>query len=114
MADSDHKCIFPVIFEDVNFKQSKKSMGVKYVIDGINWCFFRPEVDDYASSLSKLTQGMMEEGERYIHTVAGTKVHLTPLSSFCHSYCFLSLFSFFSYAHMYMYLFSTLNMHVST
>ena len=62
VADSDEKCIFPVIFEDVNFEQSDKSRGVKYVINGINWSFFRPEVDDYESSLSKLVQGMTEEG----------------------------------------------------
>ena len=62
-ADSDQKSIFPVIFEDVDFEQSQKSMGVKYVIGGINWSFFRPEVDDYVSSLSKLMQGMSELGK---------------------------------------------------
>ena len=64
-ADSDQKSIFPVIFEDVNFEQSEKSMGVKYVISGINWSFFRPEVDNYACSLSKLMQGMAELGKSY-------------------------------------------------
>ena len=63
VADSDRKSIFPIIFEDVNFEQSEKAMGVKYVINGINWSFFRPEVDDYASSLSKLVQGMKEDGK---------------------------------------------------
>ena len=61
-ADGDQKLIFPVIFEDVDFSATQKSMGVKYVISGINWTMFRVGVDDYNMSLSRLIQGMKEQG----------------------------------------------------
>ena len=67
-ADGDQKLIFPVIFEDVDFSLSQKSKGVKYVISGINWTMFRPNVDNYQFSLSKLIEGMKESGELYLTT----------------------------------------------
>jgi hypothetical protein len=61
-AEGDQKGIFPVIFEDVNFEESEKSMGVKYVIGGINWLFFRPSIDDYVTSLASLINGLNKQG----------------------------------------------------
>uniref|UniRef100_A0A1X7UYJ4 TIR domain-containing protein n=1 Tax=Amphimedon queenslandica TaxID=400682 RepID=A0A1X7UYJ4_AMPQE len=61
-AEGDSKALFPVIYEDVRFEDSEKSMGVKYVIGGINWLFFRPNVDDYATSLLNLIQGLKKQG----------------------------------------------------
>lgn len=62
-ADGDQKLIFPVIFEDVDFGATDKAKGVKYVISGINWTMFRPNVDNYQASLGKLIQGMREKGK---------------------------------------------------
>ncbi len=61
-ADSDGKHIFPVFLEDVDLSASEMTRGVKYIISGINWTFFRPGVDDYPSSLAKLIEGMKEKG----------------------------------------------------
>ena len=66
MADSDEKCIFPIIFEEVNSKKLENASGVKYVINGINWSFFRLDVDDFESSLSKLVKGMTEDGKQCV------------------------------------------------
>ena len=51
-----------MIFEDVDFSATQKSRGVKYVISGINWTMFRVGIDDYSTSLSRLIQGMKEQG----------------------------------------------------
>lgn len=61
-ADGDRKLIFPVFLEDVDLSASELSRGVKYIISGINWTFFRDGLEDYAISLSKLVQGMKEKG----------------------------------------------------
>ena len=65
LADSNCKPIFPVIFEDVNFEQSEKSLGVKYRICGLRWSFFRAEVDNYVSSLRRLMQGLTRQGKKH-------------------------------------------------
>ena len=61
-ADGDKKLIFPVFVEDVDFSASEVSRGVKFVVSGINWTFFRSGLEDYSVSLSKLIQGMREQG----------------------------------------------------
>ena len=62
-ADGDGKLIFPVIYEDdVDYGASDRGMGVKYVINGINWSMFRPQRDDYIAFLTKLIQGLREKG----------------------------------------------------
>lgn len=63
-ADSDKKLFFPIFLEQVDLSASELSRGVKYIIAGINWTFFRPGVDDYNASLMKLMQGMREKGSR--------------------------------------------------
>ena len=68
-AEGEQKVIFPIIYEDINFEQSEKAMGVKYAIGGINWTFFRQGSDDYAASLLKLTQGLREKGQHCIYNV---------------------------------------------
>lgn len=62
-ADSDKKLIFPVFLEDVDLSASELSRGVKYIIAGINWTFFRSGLEDYTVSLTKLIQGMKEKGK---------------------------------------------------
>ena len=64
-ANNDRKAIFPVIFEEVDFNSSSTAKGVKYIISGINWTMFRPNVDDYHTSLARLYQGMREQGWSY-------------------------------------------------
>ena len=83
LASSNCKPIFPVIFEDVNFEMSEKSLGVKYMISGLRWYFFRPEVDNYASSLGRLMQGLTGQGKK-------VGVSLTVSVSFC-VFVFVSL-----------------------
>lgn len=61
-ADGDRKLIFPVIYEEVDFRASDTGMGVKYVISGINWTMFRPRIDDYVTSLCKLVEGLRDKG----------------------------------------------------
>lgn len=61
-ANADRKSIFPVILEDVDFSVSELTRGVKYIISGINWTFFRPKLEDYNVSLTKLVQGLREKG----------------------------------------------------
>ena len=63
-ANTDRKLIFPVIFEDIDFASSSAAKGVKYIISGINWTMFRPNFDDYHTSLARLCQGMKEQGDR--------------------------------------------------
>lgn len=77
-ADADQKHIFPVFIEDVDFQQSQKSMGVKYVIGGLEWLYFRPGFDNYDTSLTKLTKGMKAQGlgavQDITNKLAGLKV----------------------------------------
>ena len=61
-ADSDKKHVFPLIIEEVDFESTERGRGVKYVVSGINWVYFRQGKDDYFSSLLKLMQGMREKG----------------------------------------------------
>ena len=69
-ANTAKKSIFPVVFEDIELEQSEKGLGVKYVIGGINWTYFRPGTDDYFASLLKLMQGLKEKGVCYIELVS--------------------------------------------
>ena len=62
-ANSDRKLIFPVFLEDVDLSATEISRGVKYIIAGINWTFFRSGVEDYNVSLGKLIHGMKEKSE---------------------------------------------------
>ena len=66
-ADADQKHIFPVFIEDVDFQRSQKSMGVKYVIGGLEWLYFRSGFDNYDTSLTKLTKGLKAQGTLYIY-----------------------------------------------
>lgn len=83
-ADGDQKAIFPVIYENVRFEDNEKSMGVKYVIGGINWLFFRPNVDDYPSSLLNLIGGLKKQGQEENITIYITGIML--LESFLYMY----------------------------
>lgn len=61
-ADSSKKLIFPVFLEEVDLSASELARGVKYIISGINWTFFRSGLDDYNVSVEKLIKGMREQG----------------------------------------------------
>lgn len=50
------------MYEDVDFNNVDGGLGVKFVISSVNWTMCRPGVDDYNNSMSKLMQGMREEG----------------------------------------------------
>lgn len=50
------------MFEDVDFSSTEAGHGVKFVISGVNWTMFRPDVDDYNTSISRLMQGMKDKG----------------------------------------------------
>ena len=62
-ADTNGKLHFPVFQEDVDLSVSEVSRGVKYIIAGINWTFFRSGVDDFGTAFAKLLQGMKEKGK---------------------------------------------------
>ena len=62
-ADGDQKIIFPVFYAETDLSSSERARGVKYVISGINWTMFRPNVDDYDISLEKLKFGLRQRGE---------------------------------------------------
>ena len=62
-ADTNAKLIFPVFLEDVDLSVSEMSRGVKYIIAGINWTFFRSGIDDFDAAFAKLLQGMKERGK---------------------------------------------------
>ena len=61
-ANGDQKAIFPVFLQDVDFGVTETARGVKYVISGINWTMFRPNIDDYNASLTKLVDGLKGSG----------------------------------------------------
>lgn len=69
-ANSDGKSIFPVFFQDVDFSITDTARGVKYVISGINWTMFRPNVDDYNASLAKLIDGLKGNGKYVLTCIA--------------------------------------------
>ena len=50
------------MYEDVDFNSIEGGLGVKFVISSVNWTMCRPGLDDYNNSMSKLMQGMREEG----------------------------------------------------
>lgn len=54
VADADDKSIVPMIYEPVDYQQSQKAMGVKYVIGGAEAVSCVEGVDDYETSLDKL------------------------------------------------------------
>jgi len=51
-----------VFLQDVDFGITETARGVKYVISGINWTMFRPNLDDYNASLTKLIDGLKRNG----------------------------------------------------
>ena len=61
-ADADDKHIVPVIFEHVDYQQSQKAMGVKYVVGGLQPISFIPTIDDYSASLDRLVYGLKTLG----------------------------------------------------
>eukprot|EP00117_Sycon_ciliatum_P041180 scpid82719/ scgid4377/ len=63
VADGDQKSIFPIFFADTDLSSGERARGVKYVISGINWTMFRPNVDDYDMSLEKLKFGLRQHGK---------------------------------------------------
>ena len=74
MAHSSGKKIFPVIRETVDYTQSEKALGVKFIIQGINWVYFRPDVANYkySQSLAHLVDGLIASGKQCI---ASSEVH---------------------------------------
>ena len=77
-ANSDQKAIFPVFLQDVDFGITETSRGVKYVISGINWTMFRPNIDDYNASLTKLIGGLKGNG-KYIRTCMPSFMHIAHI-----------------------------------
>jgi hypothetical protein len=67
-ADSSKKLFFPVFLDEVDLSATEVARGVKYIIAGINWTFFRPGLDDYNAALAKLVNGMRAQGK---HAWAG-------------------------------------------
>lgn len=63
LADGEKKWIFPIMYEDVDFNESKGGRAVKFIISGINWTMFRPGQDDYQKSLQSLIEGMKCRGK---------------------------------------------------
>ena len=61
-ANSDGKLIFPLMYADINFSETERSRGVKYVVGGSNWTMFRPGKDDYQTSFDKLVRGLQDQG----------------------------------------------------
>ena len=64
VACSKGKRIYPVIYED-GWDVSDDGVGVNYMVAAENWAMFRPGVDDYDSSLKKLTEALKETGIRH-------------------------------------------------
>ena len=53
------KQIFPIIYDDITtWRHTEAGAGVRYVITPYNWTMFRPSVDNYESSLSKLLEAL--------------------------------------------------------
>ena len=73
MACSSKKKIFPVTREDVDYTQSEKALGVKSVIQNINWVYFRQDLANYSQSLAHLVSRVTASGKQ---CVASTEVHL--------------------------------------
>ena len=65
MAHSSKKAIFPIIREEVDFTQSEKASGVKFIIQDINWVSFRPDVAKYkySQSFAQLVDGVIASGK---------------------------------------------------
>ena len=63
------KRVFPVKYgDDSEWKDVDKGDGIKYMIKGLNYVKFQPNVDDYSSFLAKLIEAMnpskiVEDGE---------------------------------------------------
>ena len=68
MAHSSRKAIFPVIREEADFTQSEKAAGVKFIIQDINWAFFRPDVANYkySESFAQLVDGVTASGKQCV------------------------------------------------
>ena len=59
-ADGDKKLIFPIMYEDVDLASSETGKALKFIVSGINWAMFRPGVDEYTDSLTRLIGGMKQ------------------------------------------------------
>ena len=57
-ADRGKKCIFPIIYQEVDWDSSEGGRAVNLIVNGINWSMFRPGQDDYSESLKCLVDGM--------------------------------------------------------
>ena len=57
VANSREKILLPVIYED-GWDEGEEGAGVNYIVAAYNWAFFRPNKDDYKSSLEKLVHGI--------------------------------------------------------
>ena len=64
VADADSKPIIPVIYEPVDYQQSQKAMGVKYVVGGLVAVSFITGQDDYSLSLNKLVAALKQYKEK--------------------------------------------------
>ena len=62
MADSSKKLIFPIFLEEVDLSAAELAQGIKQIISGVNWTYFRSEVDDYGVALRTLIQEMKRKG----------------------------------------------------
>ena len=60
VADADGKRIVPLVFETVDYQQSQKAMGVKYVIGGLETYSFLSDVNDYSVSISRLASALKQ------------------------------------------------------
>ena len=57
VANSQKKVLLPVIYED-GWDEGDDGAGVNYIVAAFNWAFFRPNKDDYKTSLEKLVHGI--------------------------------------------------------
>lgn len=79
-ANGDRKLVFPVFYESPDLSATEQARGVKYVISGINWTFFRPGMDVYEESLQKLANGMRSKGLGNSHA-DGHSPQRSPISA---------------------------------
>ncbi len=64
VADANSKPIIPVVYEPVDYQQSQKAMGVKYVVGGLVAVSFIAGQDDYSRSLNRLVAALKQFKEK--------------------------------------------------
>ena len=57
VANGQEKVLLPVIYED-GWDEGEEGAGVNYIVAAYNWALFRPDRDDFQSSLEKLVHGI--------------------------------------------------------